>query len=97
METFSEETKQAIIDAQNDYCAMTGCYSPIHSIHHKLKNTDYNRKKFPLFIHSIFNAIGLCFNCHKSYSHLFRVSDKLAEEYEKYLNHLFACGGDGAL
>lgn len=85
-ETFSEEVKQIIIDAQFGICKNCNCQ--IHSIHHKLKNAKYNRKKFILFIHSPFNGIGLCFKCHRDKSHLFRITEKEAQMYENYLQGL---------
>jgi len=88
METFSNEVKQAIIFAQHDFCAMKDCFNQIHSIHHKLRNTEFNRKNFPLFIHSPFNAVGLCSKCHRDYSKHFEVTEFEAEMYEEFLNDL---------
>jgi len=88
IETFSDQVKHDIYEAQNGYCAMVGCLQGIHSIHHKLHNTSYNRKKFPLFIHSPMNGVGLCYKCHKNYSHLFKVTEEEAEVYENYLKGL---------
>jgi len=93
IETFSEEVKTLIYEAQNGYCAIDGCLEQIHSIHHKLHNTSYNRKSSPLFIHSVFNAIGLCFNCHKNNSHLFRITSKIAEVYENVMRNLKETNG----
>jgi len=87
-ETFSEETRNAVYEAQNGYCATEGCLNPIHSFHHKLHNTKGNRKLFPLFIHSVFNCVGLCYNCHKNKSHLFRITEALAKVYEYFLRNL---------
>lgn len=83
---FPDVIKREIYDAQNGYCKL--CFNPIHSIHHKLHDTEYNRKKYPLYIHSPFNGVGLCFKCHRDKSHLFRVSDKEAEVYEKWITNL---------
>lgn len=85
---FSQETKRVIAEAQNGYCANYKCFNKIHSIHHKLHDTKYNREKFPCFINSIFNAVGLCESCHKNKQHLFRVTEKMAEIYEIFLEHL---------
>lgn len=85
---FSEKTKQQIVTAQNNYCAMINCTNKIHSIHHKLHDNKANEKKFPLFLNSPFNAIGLCFSCHKSNQHLFRVTTQMAQVYEDYLQAL---------
>jgi len=86
--TFPDEVKRDVSEAQNDFCLEKGCYEPIHSHHHKLLNTDYNRKKFPLFIHSPFNCAGLCFNGHTNNSHKFKVTEKEAEMYERYLEKM---------
>ena len=88
MESFSEEVKQAIVEANNGYCAKKGCYKQIHSIHHKNHNTKANRIKYPLFIDSPFNAVGLCFDCHSNFHYLFEINDSLAEVYESYLQKL---------
>jgi hypothetical protein len=83
---FSNETKQIVCDAQNEYCK--GCLKRIHSIHHKLHDTEYNRKKYPLFIDSPMNGVGLCHDCHKNNSHLYKITDKEADAYEEWLRKL---------
>jgi len=88
MKGFSDKVKEMIYAVQRGYCDNIDCVEEIHSIHHKLHDTKYNRKKFPLFIHSPFNGIGLCFNCHKNKSHLFRITEKEAQMYENYLQEL---------
>jgi len=88
--TFSNEVKEQVLEAQNYFCI--GCINEIHSIHHRLSNTKVNRNKFPLFIHSIFNAVGLCFNCHKNESHHYKVTDKMAMFYEEVLKDIFEQG-----
>jgi len=85
---FSDKVKEMICEAQNGYCAEEGCLEPIHSVHHKLHDIAYNRKRFPLFIHSPFNGVGLCYNGHKNNSHLFRITEKEAQMYENYLENL---------
>ena len=85
---FSEEVKRMICIAQNYYCAEEGCLEQIHSVHHKLHDIEYNRKRFPLFIHSPFNGVGLCCNGHTNNSHLFRITEKEAQMYEDYLQGL---------
>ena len=88
METFSTETKRMIVESQHEYCAVKACLNKIHSIHHKLHNTEYNRKKFPLFIHSPMNGVGLCYEHHKNHAHLFRITEDEAEIYEVWLTNL---------
>ena len=85
---FSEETKQQINDAQYGYCATVGCLNLIHSIHHKLHDTKYHRQKFPLFLSSPMNGVGLCYSCHTNYSHLYSISEKEAEVFEEFLRSL---------
>ena len=85
---FSLETKQSIAEAQHNYCRVLNCYEPIHSIHHKLRNTATNRKLYPKFISSPMNGVGLCFSCHTNNSHLFNITDKEAEVYENWLTNL---------
>lgn len=86
--TFSKETKQAICEAQNNFCRFKDCYALIHSIHHKLNNCRVHRVKYPLFIHSPQNGIGLCNSCHTHKSHLFRIMPEEAQVYENYLRQL---------
>ncbi|MHA1437931.1 MAG: hypothetical protein ACTSPD_10175 [Promethearchaeota archaeon] len=89
---FSEETKQAIYESQNGYCKVKGCHNSIHSVHHKLHDTEYNRRKYPLFIDSPFNAVGLCEHHHTQKSHEWRVTDQEAKMYEEYLDDLIMYG-----
>ncbi len=86
--TFSKETKQAICEAQNFYCKVDGCLKPIHSIHHKLNNCRVHRVKYPKFLSSPMNAIGLCISCHTHKSHLFRITPEEGEVYENFLRGL---------
>jgi len=83
--TFPPEIKEDVIQIQRGYCDSIGCYSKIHSIHHKLPNHKANQKKYPNFIHSIFNAIGLCEECHTNHYYNYRVNPEAAEVYEKYI------------
>lgn len=85
---FSDEVKEMVCDSQNGYCVEEACLEQIHSVHHRLHDTTYNRKRFPLFIHSPFNAVGLCFKGHRDNSHLFRIIEKQAQMYENYLQGL---------
>jgi len=85
-ETFPSEVKISIFESQNGYCL--DCLEPIHSYYHRLPNNKANRKKFPLFIHSPMNGAGLAFNCHTNKSHLYKITEKEAEVYEKYLQDI---------
>ncbi len=85
---FDKETQIQVAEAQNFYCANEGCYEKIHSTHHKLHDNVTNQFKFPLFIDSIFNAIGLCMKCHRDFSHKFRITIAMAELFENYLRKM---------
>ena len=85
---FSNEVKEQVVTAQNHYCGREGCYNRIHSVHHKLHDSVGNYKRFPLFLNSVLNAIGLCLECHSQLSHLFVVTVAMAEVFENYLNEL---------
>ena len=89
---FSQEVQLMIAEAQRGYCKTKGCHKRIHSIHHQLHDTSYNRKKFPLFINSPMNGIGLCEKCHTNKSHLYDITDEEAEIYELWLQNLI--GGE---
>ena len=89
---FSNDTKQAIAEAQNFFSK--GTLEKIHSIHHKLPRTKANVKKFPLFIDSPMNGVGLSFYEHSNNSHLYRITEKEAEVYEWFLEKLVKIGGN---
>lgn len=86
MKTFSWKVKEAIFYAQHGRCKI--CTEPIHSLHHRLPNTKHNRKNFPLFIQSIFNAAGLCFDCHTNRSHELKITPGEATAYEQWLREV---------
>lgn len=90
--TFSNETKEQILTAQNHFCAGDGCHRPVHSIHHKLSNCKANRKNYPLLIHSVINGVGLCNFCHTNRSYFYKITLQEAEIYESFLNKLKATG-----
>lgn len=86
MKDFKKEIKVAVAESQNGYCAHSDCLKQIHSIHHKLPNNVYNQKKYPLFLQSPMNGVGLCEYHHSNYAHKFKVTDKQAKLYEEWLN-----------
>ena len=89
-DTFSPETRQSIYNAQNGICK--NCLDPIDKafgFHHMLINSKPNQAKFPLFLHSPMNCVGLCEKCHTNKPHLFRISEKLARVYENWLSKYF--------
>lgn len=85
---FLQETKRQIYTAQNGICAVEGCYTVIQSCHHMLHDTEYNRERFPLFINSPMNGVGLCNHHHDQLQHKYRITEKQAEIYEEYLRKL---------
>jgi len=86
MKGFPDEVKRDIFECQNGICRVLNCYEPIVDFHHKLSQSKVNKRLYPLFINSPFNCVGLCRDCHTNRSHLFRVTEKEAEIYERFLN-----------
>jgi len=87
-DTFSPEVRKAVYNATSGYCWREGCTEKIHSFHHRLKNNRYNRERFPLFIQSIFNCVGLCYGDHRDHSAEWDITEKQAEAYENYLKKI---------
>lgn len=85
---FNNEIKEQLLNCYNGYCSIQGCLNKANSVHHMLKNSAYNRKKYPLFVHSIFNAKLLCEYHHTQKQFLFKINDREAQMYEDYLNKL---------
>lgn len=77
---FSRETKEAALEAYNHHCVL--CDALATGCHHRLHNTKANRRRFPLFIQSIFNCAPLCFNCHEKRKHELNIPLKVADAYE---------------
>lgn len=84
--SFSDLMRRTVGEAQNWTCFR--CLKPIASYHHRLENTEVNHKKFPIFLNSPFNCVGLCQECHDQKSHLFAISLRMAEVYETWLDRL---------
>ena len=82
--TFSDDVKKAILNAYHDKCAHKDCGEEATSVHHRKEKAKYNVKRYPLFIHSIFNAVPLC-NFHHEHRAEWNISDDLAEAYEAWL------------
>ena len=85
---FPERVRVDILSAYSGYCA--DCTNQTTEIHHRLANTKTNRKLFPLFIQSIFNAVPLCRECHSQRSHKWKVELNLAAAYEQYLKFIWS-------
>jgi len=89
---FPRALKQEVHDAQNGQCARPGCNEDIHSIHHRKHNDPYNRGRYPNFVQSIFNAVGLCKDCHDTKKYLWDITDQVAQSFEDYLAKLKEAG-----
>ncbi len=83
---FSDSVKQDIFQSQNGFCK--NCLNPAHSCHHKLPQNKANRAKYGLFIDSPMNGVFLCFSCHSSKAHKYKITEQEAEVYEDYLRSL---------
>jgi len=89
MKTFSPEVRKLVWNAQNGFC--DNCLNRIDEVngwHHMCQNNRPNRVKFPLFLNSPMNCVGLCLYCHTNKPHLFRIKPELAQIYEEYLHNL---------
>ncbi len=85
MKTFSIEVREAIVNAQAGICDL--CAERIHSIHHKLSNTKVNQKRYPLFVQSIFNGVGLCGGCHTNHHARYNIPYPMVDAFERYLEN----------
>ena len=88
--TFSNEIRLLMDEAYNGMCCVNGCYDKIMDFHHAIHNTKNNRKKYPLFLNSVFNCRPVCrehHNNHREYVEL-NLNENLAQVYEDYLQNL---------
>ena len=85
-EGFCKEVREQVAYAQGCYCKL--CESLIRDYHHKWPNTKPNRKNYPLFIHSVFNCVGLCRKCHEDESWRFNMNLVTATMYETALEEI---------
>ena len=83
---FGQETRDEMRKAQHGKCKL--CEQSIVDFHHKLHNTKVNNKLFPNYIHSVFNCVGLCRDCHDHRKHEFKVGLTEAAVYEHALSML---------
>lgn len=85
---FNRETRELAFRIAHGYCQHSNdCAERANEIHHKLSNTQVNRRRFPLFIDSIFNACPINHGCHMG-KPLPRIREHEAEIYEEYLRGL---------
>ena len=81
----NDKTRELAFRLGSGYCMCSkDCHKEATEIHHKLSNTKVNRKKFPLFIESIFNLCPINHDCHMS-KPLPTISEWKAAIYEEWL------------
>jgi hypothetical protein len=87
---FSELVRLNEHDLHYGRCRIKGCQRFIHSFHHRLKNTETNRKLFPLFIDSPMNCAGLCEQHHVRHASVesLDITEEEAKNYEEFLESL---------
>jgi len=84
---FPIEVRIAVTEINNGYCCVEGCLEKATDHHHKLPQSNYNQKRFPLFINSPMNDAFCCSEHHKNcrqYPEL-NISEDEAEVYEEWL------------
>ena len=87
--TFSRQAREAVHEAQNGYCAVNDCHEKICDFHHVVPNSKENQRRYPLFLQSPFNCVGICRADHDSGKiYKFKISLKLADLYESWLEKL---------
>ena len=83
---FSTEVRELAFKMHHHFCGCAPeCGLLANEVHHQLANTKPNRKRFPLFIDSIFNACAVNHECHMRAFPLPRIGTNEAEAYEEYL------------
>ena len=81
----NHKTRELAFRQNGGYCMCSKeCLEMSNEIHHKLPNTKVNKKKYPLFLESIFNLCPINHDCHMS-KPLPTISDWQAQIYEQWL------------
>ena len=84
--SFPARVRELAYRLGHGYCnCRKDCVKKATQVHHKLPDTKPNRKRFPLFLNSIFNACPINHDCHLT-KPLPTVTEEEAEVYEEYLN-----------
>jgi len=82
----NRKTRELAFQLASGYCMCSKkCTQLATEIHHKLPNTKVNKKKYPLFVKSIFNLCPINHDCHMT-KPLPTISDWQAQIYENWLN-----------
>ena len=76
-----------IFDSYHGYCCVKDYIARATELMHGLPKTDVNIRKYPLFIHSVFNCFPGCHHHHETIGgHAFKpANEKVAEMFEGYL------------
>lgn len=80
---FSDDVKCEVLEDNYYLCQYCG-KDRIFDFHHAFSNTKVNQKKFPEFLQSRANCVGLCRKCHASgkVRKVYKISEKEAERRE---------------
>ena len=73
---------------QGGMCAIAYEYESIAmptDLHHRCHNTKWRRKKFPLFLDSMLNLVGVSNHYHLKHPSWGKISDRRAGQYEMFL------------
>ena len=88
-------TRELVFQLSNGFCTCSdGCRKEPTDVHHKLANTKVNRRRFPLFIDSIFNLVPINNGCHLT-KPVPRIKEHEAMVYEKWLEINLAAQAKG--
>lgn len=89
MTEFSCKIQREVYKAQHGYCASKNCVDDVTNFYYKLSNTADHQKRWPLFLKSPFNCVGLCASCFKKGNrYIVNISDSHADMYEKWLRNI---------
>ena len=84
----NEKVRMLAFQLSNGYCMCSeDCTEKADQLHHTLANTKINKKKFPLFVDSIFNLCPINSGCHLT-KPVPRIREQQAILYEQYLQML---------
>lgn len=79
------EVVVAVLASYGGLCAVDGCTAKADDIHHILANTKANNARWPLLLQSPMNLVPLCRSCHAGRKHLWRIPERVADVWERWL------------